>query len=69
VKPTSAKEWDSDYSSSNSDNEGLTIIIVNKSSLFPRVNYTFLMVKEKKLYYRDIPKFTSSSDEDSSDDE
>jgi hypothetical protein len=26
-------------------------------------------VKEKKLYYRDIPKFTSSSDEDSSDDE
>jgi hypothetical protein len=29
------KEWDSDYSSSNSDDEGLAASAFNKSSLFP----------------------------------
>jgi hypothetical protein len=31
-----SKEWDSDCSSSNSDDEGLAISAFNKSSLFPQ---------------------------------
>jgi hypothetical protein len=63
------KEWDSDCSSSNSDDEGLAASAFNKSSLFPNERHMCLMAKEKKVCIRDTPKYTSSSDEESSDDE
>jgi hypothetical protein len=63
------KEWDSDCSSSNSDDEGLAALAFNKSSLFPNERHTCLMAKEKKVHVRDTPKYTTSSDDDSSDDE
>ncbi len=44
------KEWDSDCSSSDSDNEGLAASAFNKSSLFPNERHTCLMAKEKKNY-------------------
>jgi hypothetical protein len=62
------KEWDSDCSSSDSDDEGLAASAFDKSSLFPNKRHTCLMAKEKKVHIRDSPKY-SSSDEDSSDDE
>jgi hypothetical protein len=37
------KEWDSDCSSSDSDNEGLAASAFNKSSLFPNEHHTCLM--------------------------
>jgi hypothetical protein len=58
-------EWDSDCSSSDSDDEGLAASAFNKSSLFPNER----QCKEKKVRVRDTPKYTSSSDEESSDDE
>jgi hypothetical protein len=63
------KEWDSDCSSSDSDDEGLAASAFDKSSLFPNERHTCLMAKEKKVRTRDSPKYTSSSDEESSDDE
>jgi hypothetical protein len=63
------KEWDSDCSSSDSDDEGLAASTFNKSSLFPNECHTCLMAKDKKVCVRDTPKYTSSSDEESSDDE
>jgi hypothetical protein len=63
------KEWDSNCSSSDSDDEGLIALAFNKSSLFPNERHTCLMAKEKKVSVRDTPKYTSSSDEESSDDE
>jgi hypothetical protein len=63
------KEWDSGCSSSDSDDEGLAASAFNKSSLFPNERHTCLMAKEKKVSVRDSPKYTSSSDDDSSDDE
>jgi hypothetical protein len=63
------KEWDSDCSSSDSDDEGLTASAFNKSSLFLNERHTCLMAKEKKVSVRDNPKYTTSSDDDSSDDE
>jgi hypothetical protein len=63
------KEWDSDCSSSDSDDEGLAASAFNKSSLFPNECHTCLMAKEKKVSVRDSPKYSTSSDEDSSDDE
>jgi hypothetical protein len=63
------KEWDSDCSSSDSDDEGLAALAFNKSSLFPNERHTCLMAKEKKVSVRDTPKYTTSSDDDSSDDE
>jgi hypothetical protein len=62
------KEWESDCSSSDSDDEGLAASAFNKSSLFPNERHTCLMAKEK-VSVRDTPKYTSSSDEESSDDE
>jgi hypothetical protein len=62
------KEWDSDYSSSDSNNEGLAASAFEKSSLFPNERHTCLMAKEKRIRTRDTPKYTSSSDEDSDDD-
>jgi hypothetical protein len=63
------KEWDSNCSSSDSDDEGLAASAFDKSSLFPNKRHTCLMAKEKKVRTRDSPKYTSSSDEESSDDE
>jgi hypothetical protein len=63
------KEWDSDCSSSDSDDEGLVASAFDKSSLFPNERHTCLMAKEKKVRIRDTPKYSSSSDEESSDDE
>jgi hypothetical protein len=63
------KEWDSDCSSSDSDNEGLAATAFNKSSLFPNEHHTCLMAREKKVSTRDTSTYASSSDEESSDDE
>jgi hypothetical protein len=63
------KEWDSDCSSSDSDDEGLAASAFNKSSLFPNKHHTCLMAKERKVCVRDTSKYTSSSDEESSNDE
>jgi hypothetical protein len=63
------KEWNSDCSSTDFDDEGLATSTFNKSSLFPNERHTCLMAKEKKVCIWDTPKYTSSSDEESSDDE
>jgi hypothetical protein len=63
------KEWDSDCSSFDSDDEGLAASAFDKSSLFPNERHTCLMAKEKKVRIRYSPKYSSSSDEESSDDE
>jgi hypothetical protein len=63
------KEWDFDYSSSDSEDEGLAASAFDKFSLFPNERHTCLMAKEKKVRIRDTPKYSSSSDEESSDDE
>jgi hypothetical protein len=42
------KEWDSDCSPSDSDDEGLAASAFNKSSLFPNKCHTCLMAKEKR---------------------
>jgi hypothetical protein len=62
------KEWDSDCSSSDFYDEGLVASAFDKSSLFPNKRFTCLMAKEKKVCIRDTPKYTTSSDEESSDD-
>jgi hypothetical protein len=62
------KEWDSDCSSSDSNDEGLVASTFDKSSLFPNERHTCFMAKEKKVRTRDTPKYTSSSDEESDDD-
>jgi hypothetical protein len=49
------KEWDSDCSSSDSDDEGLAAYAFNKSSLFPNEHPTCLMAKEKKVHSHDTP--------------
>jgi hypothetical protein len=63
------REWDSDCSSSDSDDEGLAATAFNKSTLFPNERHTCLMAKEKKVITRETPKYSTSSDEDSSDDD
>jgi hypothetical protein len=63
------KEWDSDCSSFDSEDEGLAASAFNTSSLFPNERHTCLMAMEKKVFIRDTPKYTSSSDEESFDDE
>jgi hypothetical protein len=63
------KEWDSDCSSTDSDDEGLAASAFNKSPLFPNERHTCLMAKEKKVNTRETLKYSTSSDEDSSDDE
>lgn len=42
------KEWDLDESSSNLDDEGVTTIAFNKTSLFLKVDHMCLMAKESK---------------------
>src|SRR5687767_7470874 len=63
------KEWDSDCSSSDSDNEGLAATAFNKSSLFPNERHTCLMAREKKVCSRNSTYASSSEDESSDDDE
>jgi hypothetical protein len=63
------KEWDSDCSSSDSDNEGLAATAFNKSSLFPNEHHTCLMAKEKKVCAWNTTYASSSEDESSDDDE
>jgi hypothetical protein len=63
------KEWDSDCSSSNSDNEGLAATAFKKASLFPNEYHTCLMAKEKKVNSRKSTYASSSEDESSDDDE
>jgi hypothetical protein len=50
------KEWDSDSSSSDSEDEGLAASAFNKSSPFPNQRHTCIMAKEKKVRIRDTPK-------------
>jgi hypothetical protein len=63
------KEWDSDGSSFDSDDEELAASAFNKSSLSPNKHHTCLMAKGKKVCTRDTPKYTSSSDEYCDDDD
>jgi hypothetical protein len=63
------KEWDSDCSSFDSDDKGLAALAFDKSSLFPNEHHTCLMAKEKKVRTLDTPKYTSSSDEESDNDD
>jgi hypothetical protein len=58
------KEWNSDCSSSDSDDEGLAASAFNKSSLFPNEHHTCLMAKEKKVSTRNNTKYASSSDDE-----
>jgi hypothetical protein len=63
------KEWNSNCSSSDSDDEGLAASAFNKTSLFPNEHHTCLMAKEKKVSTRNNATDASSSDDESSDDE
>jgi hypothetical protein len=63
------KKWDSDCSSSDYDNEGLTASAFNKSTLFPNEHHTCLIAKEKKVSTRSTTTYASSCDDESSDDE
>src|SRR5688572_10356457 len=63
------KEWDSDCSSSDSDDEGLAATAFNKSALFPIEHHTCLMAREKKVITRNANTYDSSSDDESSEDE
>jgi hypothetical protein len=58
------KEWDSDCSSSDSNDEGLAASAFNKSSFFPNERHTCLMAKEKKVSARDTRKYATSSDDE-----
>jgi hypothetical protein len=64
------QEWDSDKSSTDSSsNEDAANIVVNKGLLFPNVGHKCLMAKDgkkKKVHSRDTPKYTTSDDEGSS---
>jgi hypothetical protein len=62
------KEWDSDENSTDSSDEDANNIAINKGLLFPNIGHKCLMAKEskKKVYSRDIPKYTTSDDEGSS---
>src|SRR5688572_33206181 len=63
------KEWDSDCSSSDSDDEGLAATAFNKSALFPNERHTCLMAKEKKVSTRNSTYASSSGDDSSDNDE
>jgi hypothetical protein len=65
----SGMEWDSDCSSSDSENEGLVASAFDNSHLFPKEHHICIMAKEEKIYPRETHKYTSSIDDESSDDE
>jgi hypothetical protein len=64
------REWDSDMSSTDSSSdEDAANIAVNKGLLFPNVGHKCFMAKDdkkKKVQGRTTPKYTTSSDEGSS---
>jgi hypothetical protein len=53
------KEWDSDCSSSDSDDKGLAATAFNKSSLFPNEHHTCLVAREKKVSTRNTSTYAS----------
>jgi hypothetical protein len=67
------REWNSDESSTDSSSdEDAANIAVNKGLLFPNVGHKCLMAKDgkkKKVHSRATPKYTTSSDEGSSNDD
>jgi hypothetical protein len=67
------REWDSNKSSTgSSSDEDAANIVVNKELLFPNVNHKCLMAKDdknKKVHFRDTPKYTTSDDEGKSSDD
>jgi hypothetical protein len=64
------RELDSNESSTDSSDEDVANIAVNKGLLFPNIGHKCLMAKDgkKKVYSRSTPKYTTSSDEGSSSD-
>jgi hypothetical protein len=65
------QEWDSDESSTDSSDEDVANIAINKGLLFPNIGHKCLMAKDgkkKKVHSRATPKYTTSSDEGSSSD-
>ena len=58
------KEWDSDCSSSDSDDEGLAASAFDKSSLFPNERHTCLMAREKKVSTHNTSTYASSSEDE-----
>jgi hypothetical protein len=65
------QEWDFDESSTNSSDEDVTNIAINKGLLFPNVGHKCLMAKDdkRKVHSRDTPKYITSNDEGSSSDD
>jgi hypothetical protein len=60
------REWDSDESSTDSSDEDVANITINKGILFSNVGHKCLMAKEgkkKKVYSSDTPKYTNSNGE------
>jgi hypothetical protein len=49
------KEWDSNCSSSNSNDEGLTVVAFDKSSLFPNKHHTCLMLRRGRYSLHPLP--------------
>jgi hypothetical protein len=45
------KEWDSDCSSSDSEDEGLAALAFNKSSLFPNERHTCLWIRRRRYVF------------------
>jgi hypothetical protein len=64
------REWDSNESSTDSSDEDAANITVNKGLLFPNIGHKCFMAKDgkKKVQSRTTPKYTTSSDEGSSND-
>ena len=63
------REWDSNESSTDSSDEDVANIAVNKDLLFPSVGHKCFMAKDgkkKKVKSRASTKYTTSSDEGSS---
>jgi CII-binding regulator of phage lambda lysogenization HflD len=63
------REWDSDENSTDSSDEDAANIAVNKGLLFPNVGHKCFMakdIKKKTVKYRASTKYTTSSDEGSS---
>jgi hypothetical protein len=75
------QEWESNDESSNSDSDGVAIVVIRGTSssiksLFPKLNqgkHTCLIVKENKRKVKtkgsSSPKYVSSDDDDGSDDD
>jgi hypothetical protein len=59
------KEWDSNESSSDSNNEDIAIVVFNKGILFLNVNHNCFMANESKnkVNSSSYPKYATSNDE------